>query len=157
MLTSTNPKDLAHELRALKEQVGELTDRATGITADVECTVFSKDGVTAELSKLPMDKQPDGMPGPAETALGYLETLKQAVDSGTELERIGGEIWERLDRIVDLLESSAARDLETELDRAKSALRAVYENAKWASPQYCGIWHLDGRTIDLVRRSIWAA
>jgi len=154
MLTSTNPRDLVQELRTLMKQVGELTDDAIGITADVECTVFLKGGVVSELSKLPKDKEPDGMPGPAETALGYLEDLKRVADSGAELERIGGEIWERLDRIVDLLESSAARDLETELDRAKSTLRAVYENAKWASPQYCGIWHLDGRTVDLVRRSI---
>jgi len=104
MLMSVQPQDLTIELQALAGRVNQLADQATYVADRTHDTLFGRQGVMEQIGKLATDKGPAEPLGPAEVAQRDLRDLRDDTQGdGAEIEQIASEIWDRLNRIIDLL------------------------------------------------------
>jgi len=110
MLTTTEPRDLIVELRALQAEIDKFTEQSTHAVDMAHNWLYSsKDSVTAKLEKAGAStvKGPDDQYTLLDSALYDLKDLEKAVRIGAELDQAGSAIYSRLDDMARLLEFHA--------------------------------------------------
>ena len=110
MLTTTDPRDLIAELRALQAELNKFTEQSTCAVDMAHNWLYgTKDSVTAKLQQAGAStvKGPDEQYTPLDSALYDLKDLEKAVHIGKELDQAGSALYDRLDDMARLLELRA--------------------------------------------------